>query len=883
VYAELSQKYAQLLVLWMDMVRKGAWLISLAAILGTVAAFFYLTENIAINTSTTDMLSPELAFRKQAKALDAAFPQFSNNILVVLDGKTPDGVDDGADILAARLRARPELFGDVYDLAGHSFFRRNGLLYLDLEELYDLSDRLAEAQPFLGGLWRDPTMRGLFSMLELAIDETLREGGARVPIEVAGVLGAMAETLDAQANNEFSQLSWQELMQGGDGEDSKNQRFLLIQPVLDFSSLQPAGKAMEAIREIAREAGIDEAHGLRLRLSGSAALEQEELGSVEKGMGLAGILSLIFVVGLLISGLRSKRLVAATLATLIIGLVWTAAFAIFALGQLNLISVAFAVLFIGLSVDFGIHFALRYKEEIDGGGDHAHSLREAGSGVGGAMTLCALSAAIAFYSFLPTDYLGLAELGLIAGTGMFIALFANMTVLPAFLTLHPLRAANRVPAGRFRLAYVQSVICDHAKTIVIAAIVLAGASLALIPFVRFDFDPMNLRDPQTESVSTLLEMSEDSQTSPYTISILANNLEEAASLAEKLSSLSEVDKALSLADYVPEDQEEKLEIIQTMALFLAPALAESEKMAALTDRERRELLAAFNGKLNALVASKKGGAAVAAERLLRSFAFLASGKASEQEIDERLKEAEKRLLSALPNRLKALSLSLQAELVGLEGLPDALRQRQVASDGRAKIEVFPKEDLRDRDALQRFVSAVRKIAPGATGAPVVILEAGETVVEAFREAAVLAIVLITLLLAVLMHRVRDIFLIFAPLTLAALLTVDASVLIGVPFNFANVIVLPLLFGLGVASGIHLVVREHLEHTTIGIIRTSTPSAVVYSALTTIASFATIALSSHPGTASMGILLSIAITMTLVCTLVVLPAAMVMWRTPEEEL
>ena len=424
---------------------------------------YYVATNIRINTDTADMLSSELPFRRQSQAVSEAFPQFSDTILIVIDGETPDLAEDTAAALTARLRERPDLFGEVYDLLGEPFMRRNGLLYLDVDELFDVSDRLAEAQPFLGTLWRDPSLRGLFRMLELVIDETLKEDGS-VPIEIGTALDAMAAVVGAQAAGRFGTLSWQDLMTGDAGGKSENRRFIVIQPTLDFGSLQPAAAALGAVRDLARDMQLDDAHGVRVRLTGSAALAHEELQSVEEGMGLAAILSLTLVVGLLLVGLRSPRLAAATLATLVMGLIWTAGFATLALGQLNLISVAFAVLFIGLSVDFGIHFGLRYKEGIDRGAGHAAALREAAAGVGGALMLCAVTAAIGFYSFLPTAYVGLAELGLIAGTGMFIALFANTTVLPALLTLAPVSpSANG--AGRDRPATVQPFIQRHARPI----------------------------------------------------------------------------------------------------------------------------------------------------------------------------------------------------------------------------------------------------------------------------------------------------------------------------------------------------------------------------------------------------------------------------------
>jgi predicted RND superfamily exporter protein len=247
--------------------------------------------------------------------------------------------------------------------------------------------------------------------------------------------------------------------------------------------------------------------------------------------------------------------------------------------------------------------------------------------------------------------------------------------------------------------------------------------------------------------------------------------------------------------------------------------------------------------------------------------------------DADMAELERRLVVLLPNRIKALRDSLQAEPVKLADLPADLKERAVTADGRARVDVYPTEDLSDRAALKRFVEAVRVMAPGASGTPVTILAAGDAVVSAFIEATIVSIVVIVLLLAVLLRNVRDVALVFAPLLLAASLTVVASVLLDRPFDFANVIVLPLLFGLGVANGIHYVARERDEANVEAVMATSTPRAVTLSALTTIGSFASMALSSHRGTAGMGILLTVAIGLALVATLVFLPALMVWLRRP----
>ena len=592
VIEAVTSSFRRLLVRWVDFCRRSAAGVAIAAVIASLGAGVFVATNMRINTDTSDMLSPELPFRRNASALSEAFPQFSDNIVVVVDGDNADLADDAADALAERMRRRPEVFGEVFDPAGHPFFRRNGLLYLDTDDLEDLADRLAQAQPFLGTLWRDPSLGGLFAMLEKAIDEGLA-GDGDMAIDVTAVLDAVSLVVTAQAEGRFANLSWRHLMSGED--DAAARRLLLIQPRLDFGSLRPAAAAMAAVRGLAAEMGLDQLHGVRVRLTGSAALSHEELKSVQEGMGLAALLSLSLVVTLLLSGLGSARLTGAILATLVMGLVWTSAFALGAVGQLNLISVAFAILFIGLSVDFGIHFGLRYKEDIDAGGAHAAALQEAASGIGGALTLCAVAAAIGFFSFLPTDYLGLAELGLIAGVGMFVALFANLTVLPALLTLLPPRP--KAPRTERRRPRLQPFIRAHPRAVAWGALAVGLAAAALVPEVRFDFDPFNLKDPETESASTLSDLMEDSRTSPYAIVVLAPDLEAATALGARVAALPEVDSVETLADLVPDDQEEKLDIIADMAFFLTPALGEGRRADAPDPGHNRAALARLEEKL----------------------------------------------------------------------------------------------------------------------------------------------------------------------------------------------------------------------------------------------------------------------------------------------
>ncbi len=844
----------RLLVRWVDLVRRSALWVVLLSILASAIGLAYAVGHLGINTSTKDMLSEELPFRRNDRAMDEAFPQLDRQILVVVEAPVAEQADAAAARLAEGLAARPKRFRTVFYPEGDPFFRRNGLLYLGLEELESLSDRLAGAEPMLAVLNEDMSLRGLAEVLDLAAEDLEGEAAA----DLGPALESMAKTVEALAEGRPAALSWQALLAGDTQGPEDRRRLITVQPVLDFTSLQPAAAAIAEVRTLARTLGLDD-DGVRVHITGEIVMLQDELKSVRDGIGFVGLLSFILVTILLAIGLRRFRLVLATLVTLLVGLTLTGFFAAVAVGELNLISVAFAVLFIGLSVDFGIHFALRVEEEFDRGADGAEALRRAAAGVGGALTLTAVAAAIGFFSFLPTTYRGLSELGLISGVGMFIALFANLTLLPALLTLVP-RGTGRTLSSLTVGQRVQAAVAHHAKPIAWLALALGLLSAVSLPFARFDDDPLNLRDPESPSVATLIDILEDPRVEPYAAKVLSPDLTSAVAAAGALELLPEVDKAVTLLSYVPDQQDDKLAVIEETAYFLTPLWGPAAPAEPPSAEER---IRAFRALKSSASAMTEGPTATAAARLAAALDRLDGSPAM-------LEALERALLGHLPGRLEALGEALAAGPVTLEDLPEALVSRKLAADGRSTVRVFPAEDLRDRGQRQRFVDAVQQTAPGATGAPIIITEAGRAVIAAFVQAAGTAVLLISLLLLAVLRDARGSLLVLAPLVLAALLTVAATVLLDLPFNFANVIVLPLLFGLGVASGVHMVARNRADPEA-QVMHTSTPRAVLFSALTTIGSFGALALSEHRGTASMGELLTIAIGLSVLASLIVLPA------------
>jgi hopanoid biosynthesis associated RND transporter like protein HpnN len=854
---------------YVALVQRRARGVATAFALATAGLAWYAATHLSVDTDTEHMLSAQLPWRQAQARLDRLFPSLDTGVVIVIDGDNAELAADAQQRLVAALEARPRLFSEVYAAETDPFFRRNGLLYLDTQALQKLADDLNQAQPFLGSLAQDPSLHGLFILLDRAITSTQGEGFALAP-----ALDRIADGIEAAVAGRFYALSWQNLIGSGGAGPEPNRRFIELRPHRDYDRLLPAGEALEAIRALARQLHIDAAHGLRLRLTGSAALEHEEIQSAFEGGAIAFGLALAMVGVLLYLALRSLRLVASAVLTLGCGLVATAAFAAAAVGHLNLISIAFGVLYIGLGIDYALYLCMRYRELLGAGVPAQTALPRAAGDVGGFMAVCAATTSLGFFAFIPTPFTGIGELGLISGAGMFVSLFVSLTLLPALIQAFPPDPA-RVRLHQSAAGVVTRLLdwpYRHARAIWIAAAALAMAALFLVPQARFDYDPLDLRDPNSESVATFRDLLHDPNIPALSVSVLTDGQAQAQALAARLAGLPQVAHALTLSDLIPDDQDAKLAILDQLNLTLGPALATGSGRLTLAARaDDYAAIDQFAQDLLAYAARRSGAEGAAARKLQTALLGLAAawGKGDAAAHDALLARLRQALLGTLPQHIDDLRESLAAQPVTEKDLPPALVERWKSADGTYRIEVWPKEVLDNTPAMERFVAAVRSVAPDAAGGPVGYLESGRAVVHAFRLAFLYSFVAITLLLIVLLRSIADTLLVLIPLALAILLTLAGMVLLRVPFNFANVIALPLILGVGVDYGVYLV--QHGRTTTGNLLRTGTARAVLFGALITVANFGNLMLARHPGMASMGLLLTLGLTMTLLCALVLLPS------------
>jgi hopanoid biosynthesis associated RND transporter like protein HpnN len=834
----------------------------LAGVALAAAAGVYSHRNFAINTDVATLISPDLDWRKREIDFEKAFPGRNDSILAVVEAPTPELSRQAAAALEKKLLPQTDRFIWIRRPGGGPFFDNNGLLFLPTPEVAKQAGQLASAAPLFDILVDDPSLRGLTGVLEFGLAGAQRGQYSRD--SMARPLNLVAETVEKVAENKPATFSWKELSSNEPLTEADKRTLLLIRPVLDFKALEPGGAATDAIRKAAQDANLPGEYNAKVRLTGPVPIANDEFATVQEGALVTHTGTVLIVLFILWCALKSSKIIGAVFITLVIGLSITTAVGLMLVGAFNLISIAFFVLFVGLGVDFGIQYSVRYRAERHERDELSPALEKAAEYSAVPLTLAAVATAAGFLSFLPTDYKGVSELGKIAGAGMLIAFVAAITVLPALIKIfNPPGEAE--PLGFKFLAPVDSFLERHRVGVVAATLGVAVLGLPLLYFLQFDFNPMNLRSAKVESVATYLDLRRDPNTGTNAVEVLAPSVAAAKEIQARLAKIPEVSRTVSLDTFIPDDQPAKLAIIRKAAASLNPILNETSRGAAPSDEEN---VAALKGSVESLrktAGDDKGPGAVAARRLADALAKLAQADKATRD------KAETTFISPLNVALDQVRGLLKAQPVSIKTLPPDILADWTSSDGRTRVEAQPKGDPNDNDTLRSFAAAVLKVEPTAIGGPISILKSGDTIVSAFIQAGGWALLSIAILLWIVLKRIGDVLLTLVPLVLAGVVTLEICVLIGLPMNFANIIALPLLLGIGVAFKIYYVTAWRAGQT--DLLQSSLTRAIFFSALTTATAFGSLWLSSHPGTSSMGKLLALSLVTTLAAAVLFQPALM----------
>ncbi len=850
--------FQRLLVGLVEFSRRRALLVLIVSLALAAFSGWYASGHLGVSTDTDKMFASSLPWRQRSEAFGRAFPQFSEVLAIVIDARETEAAEATAAALATALAADHAHFRSVRRPDASPFLAREGLLFLDQKQLEHLLNGTIDAQPFLGQLVADPSARGLFASLAL-LGMGAQQGQADLGPFTSAMEGFHQVMADALAGHP-QPLSWSKLLGGGVSDLAGRYKFVLVQPILDYGTLSPGAAATNAIRTAASELEFVKTGDARVRITGNVALADEEFASVAQGAVEGMIVSLVLITIWLFLAVRSWRLIVPILLTLGLGLMLTLLFASVAVGTLNLVSVGFGILFVGIAVDFAIQFSVRYRGMRLRYADADVAMTETGRRVGTANPRRGGGHGGRLPRLRADGLQGRRRAWPYRGRRHVDRLRLHAAV-PAGGD-HPVPAAREAASIGFTWGERMDREIARIRVPVLAVFAaLAVLGGVLLPRLTFNSDPLHTKNPNTEAMRTLYDLMDSPVTNPFTIDILEPNAAEAARLAEALNKLPLVDNVITVNSFVPPDQPAKLALIADAATILGPTLAPHDPAAPVTPDQIR--MAAGTALQQIQLALPK----LPADSPLVAIASDLRGLSAAP--DAVVVAADQALTRFLPMQLAQLRTALEARPVTLADLPPDITRDWLLPDGRARIQVVPKPEARNSAGLRRFVEQVIAVAPDAGGSAVTIEATSDTIIRSFRKAAIGALVAITVILFVALRRVLDVALVLAPLLLSSLMTVILAVLLPMPLNYANIIALPLLLGVGVSFNVYFVMNWRAGR--LDVLGSPTARAILFSALTTATAFGSLALSGHPGTASMGELLLVSLGCTLVASLAFLPA------------
>lgn len=869
------------------------------ALVLALASLVYTANEITFLTGRDDLMPKNSGFHADYMSYRTEFGD-AEEIVVVMEGPTQKVVQFGEE-LQQRLQGG-EGIRNVFFPPGLDFFKKNGLLFLSTKELRDLSHNLVLLRPILKDVAASPSVETLFSSMTNRMERYLAGKGAGD--DLAGTVMLLKALGNGLAQFEQggppSDLGSFLAGEGAGALNAGEMQVLTVLPVKDPASFVPAEQAIQTVRKaIDSMREKQEYRGLTAGLTGTPVLEYEEMVTSLRDMNLALVVSLVATIVLLLLAFRGILNVAAAMVSLLIAISISFGLATLLIGHLNILSMVFAVMLVGLGIEYGIQLVLRYQEELLKGEPPVSAI---GTGLHKNMwsiVMAAVTTAAAFLTFAFTDFKGIAELGIIASAGVFTCVLVTFTVLPALLVLMaPWKGVGRRgkekssrgemnpqwsnPKFFHRVRHV--VFGTPRRTVAVATIVLIVCGY-FASGVSFDYNLMNLQAKGLESVGYAYRLMTNSQNPGFVAVAMAAAPEEARQKARAFESLATVDHVVTLEKLVPEDQSEKLVEVERIRMLLAditPTVYEGEmnplalpkifegfratteklkmRLAEMKRPEQHEV-AAFLKKLDSFFASLEKNRETSARGMLENF--------------------QGGLLAALPEQIGSLKESLPTRPVGIVDIPEELKTRFVGKSGYYLLQIAPKGLVFDREPLQAFILDLKQVDPHVTGEPVMVYESMTVMRDAYKWAFIYAFLAVIIILFITFRSVRYTLIGLSMLGAGVLLMVGTMGLFGMTFNSANIIVMPLILGVGIDSGIYIINRYRRENETPEqVVMSSAGTGVILNTLTILASFGALMVAHHRGVFSIGAIMSIGMIACLVVFVVVLPAVLSLWGRKE---
>lgn len=853
------------------------------------ASIVYTSTHLRLSTDRNDLVSAEDRHRRNLIRFKQEFRN-QDSLVAIVESADPERNRMFVERLAARLRREPELFRHVYYKGDLRLMGRKGLLFLPEPLLEQLRDTLVTNRALIHSLAQANSLERLLDQVGVqfrALASAPTNTGAREAL--AGALPSLQRMVQ-QATDSLQQSA---VLPApgvtalfGEGKNGSGLyltfaggRIFAVTAEAAESAVEPA--AIRRLRELLEDTR-QEIPGVNAGVTGEPVLRQDEIIQARRDTDKAALLSLFLSVFIFVYGYHEIRRPLMATVCLIVGLGYTLGIATLLFGRLNLLGLTLVPILIGIAIDFGVHLISRYEEELrrGSGAEAAMAKTLVFSGLG--IVTSAITTAGAFLAMTLTQFKGIREMGVISGVGLLVCLIPMFTLLPLMLSRSrnetgTCPGADQVPRGRRRERFEQLYL-RHPRTVLAVAALLTVFAISQLPRVRFDYNLLNLQTRDLPAVDMELKLIRSGSQSLLYAAVIAESLPEALQLEERIRALPSVDSVLSMARPLSEDATQKLALIreirrETGSIALPrpdPNPADLPQLSK-TVATLRTYLTVGLGRLGSEPQDVRLAAAL--RQLRDALERLAATIAPDDAVHrQRLTAFQQSLFKDLADTVETLRTQDDREGLRVEDLPPFLRDRYLSPNGRFFLQVFPKEDVWEREPQERFVRELRTVDPEVTGSPIQFYEYTSMLKESFQRAAGYSSAVIALFVLMLFRRPASVLLAFVPVLAGSLWTLGLMGALNIPFNPVNIMSLTLLIGIGVTNGIHILNR-YAEEAHPSILSRSTGKAVLVSALTTMAGFGSLLISNHQGIASLGKVMLIGTGMCLVASLALLPVTL----------
>jgi len=862
----------------------------IASLLTASLSVWFAVEKLSFKNDRGDLVANNLDYVEAYEKYRQEFEDF-DGMMVVVSGQDPERMKEFSDFLVAKIKLHSQSFSTVFHKVDTEYFREKGLLYLKKSELADLVIKINSHENFLRKINRSPGLNELMESINAEISTGMvssiltgfleNEYSQRDKDETGDLSFLIAlekQMLLYLQGKESYRSPWISFLTGGKkslNEEgylvSANERLMFILLAHNENNKEDRStlNSINLLRKLIKKThtGFPE---IEVGLTGEDVIAADEMAITQVDVRNASQIALFGVTLLFIIAYRGVIKPLFAVLSLVIALCWSVGWATLVVGHLNILTIVFTTILIGLGIDFGIHILERYKEERMSGSNALNALQKTVQGTGRGNFAGAVTTALAFGGMVFTDFIGIVELGKISSGGIFFCMISMILVLPAFISLEEKIRKPKYAQERFeyRASWLELCFKSH-RLVIFVAMFLIVLSLFSLRAVKFDYNLLNLQAHGTEAVKYEMKVIEQAGRSAWSVALLTDSLEETIKKHHALEKLSAVGNVESIVSLLPENQKEKIEYIKELRPFLRDLTVKAE----VSQVSQPSLIKTMK-KIRFKLQGKEDKGEVAEARKLSQVFLDVSEEQSVEITEKRLNKFSEYLFADYRDKVADLKMNIDVSPVSVAEIPKSLRKRYVSQNGVYLITVYPSVDVWNIDQREEFLRQLRQVDPSATGNAIHMFESTRLMRDGYVQGGLYALVAIFIYILISFGNVRTTLIVLLPVVVGSIWTVGIMGLLGIAFNLANLVILPLIIGVGVVNGIHIVHRYREEtDKSINILSKSTGRGVVLSSLTTMIGFGSLMVADYQGVYSLGLILTLGVGCCLLASITVLPCVL----------